>query len=356
MRITSVKHKKGLKKGRVLWGHPWLQAADPGTSWILYPLDRARRDWWIGDRSTGLFVTEVVNDRGDHHVVGLGEYAPGTDIPKWRFEDAGDGAYYIRNEETFQYLALYGADAKYGAALQKDKDDDCRWEIEAHGSYDSPAVRDIEWAPEHPEYGVPPAQTSLDPPRMTRTPLRFIGEAVLPAPIVRDSNRAGERALSWKTEHSPYYILRRFSCWNRVAFDSYDGISAQEHSVAIEFGVNESVSNTIEQNLNVAVTADAGFAFKGVSAAVSTSVSAGLAIATTTHWERSYFRREEFKETFPANGGRPYAVAEWERRDVYSLVRAETGATRPVDEILSWEVTVPNVRISRSYNAPPPSR
>ncbi|MGI5204740.1 hypothetical protein ACQEU6_24555 [Spirillospora sp. CA-108201] len=213
--------------------------------------------------------------------------------------------------------------------------------------YDAPALRSLRGAPDPPDYGTPPAQTSLAPPP-EHTPEKFIGEVALPAPVVDDGHD-----LEWKLKHSPFYVLRRYTKWVSK-YQSYDGYSTTTYKDSYTEGVEHTTSETIEKKLNLSITYTCGFSLKGLSAQLSTTLSAGLAITTTDQWVTSYSHLHEYFVKYPSNKGHEYIIATWHRVDVYRLLRVPNGTTDPTDETLNWEVVVPGAFIARSFGAPDP--
>ncbi|MFC7329759.1 hypothetical protein [Marinactinospora rubrisoli] len=326
----------------------WSVDAD----WILFPLDDSKKNWWIANPYLARYLVNYLS-LGTTKVVVKSYYRDETPA-KWRFESDGNGNFRIQDEYTSEYILLYKDDGKYYVLgdHRKQSDGSDLWTIHGYSNnYHSPALKNLRKAPSNPEYGSPPQLNSFNEP-VERTSLKFIGEVALPAHVVKD----GDRELGWQLQQSPFYILRRYSQWNRANWKVYDGISSQKHSTTIEFGVTKTTSTEIERSLNIAITADAGFAFKGVSANMSVGVQSGLAIRTTTQWVESYFKSETFERDFPDNDGNRYAIVDWDRKDVYELLRAENGESEPDEVVLSWEVTVPNVHVADSYMAPPESR
>jgi post-segregation antitoxin (ccd killing protein) len=331
-----------------------LQEKEKGGGFFhISPLNPEKTLWWIGDADKGTFLDRM--KFGDNTLAVMRTYTQGAELPKWKFEEGPVGTFYIKHRDTYEYLHWTGRlDDTFPSTLEllptKQENNPFLWDLwPKPEKYTSPAVRRPRTAPKHPDYGAPPEQTSLDEP-WERTDLKFIGETPLPAAVVKD----GDRDLAWKMRNSPYYMLRRYSQWKRTKFATYDGFSQQLHSVTYDYGVTKSTSQTIENNLNISVTAEAGFSFKGIGVNVSGTVAYGLSVSTTTQWEESYSKSETYETTYPSNDGKAYAIADWERRDVYSLVRAENGKPVPDDEVLRWEVTVPGVHIARSFQAPDP--
>lgn len=336
-------------------GFGFAQLGEQPESFHLPVVSRDPLRCWFTDADKGAFVANLELVQANFALLWLFTDKETSSLKQWRFEEEPNGSFYIQNRDTYDYLYSSVAEGKNsGMVMLSDQKggEAFLWRIiPAPDAYNSPAVKNARKASYNPDYGDPPQQDSLNEPP-ERTVPRFIGECALPALAAKDDGHD----LGWKMRHSPYYLLRRYSQWRRTKFATYDGFSEKEHEVTYEWGVTKSTAQEIEESLNMSVTAEAGFSFKGIGASISGTVSYGLSVSTSTQWQESYNKSETFRTIYPNNDGKPYAIADWERRDVYELVRAEHGKTVPDDVVLRWEVTVPNVRISRSFQAPPPKR
>ncbi len=318
------------------------------------PLDTDRRKWWIGHLGSGCFAIPQLADEetGTYvpYLVDITKFDPQPEPGKWRLEDAGDGSFHIKDDQTFKYMNMFTNINRLAAILTDgNSGQSALWRFEVDDVYDAPALRNLRQADKHPGYGEPPAQTSLHPP-WDRTDPVVIGEAAVPAPCVDDDGHD----LEWKLKYSPFYVLRRSSVW-KSQFRVYDGFREEHHEVYWDEGMTETVSQTVEWHLNLSINYTGGFSLKGLSAQISPTLEAGLSVSTTTTWEESYFKHEEYDTTYPSNNGVEYAIADWERVDVYKLFRVPDGCDQLDDEVMSWEFTVPNSQISRSFQAPSPT-
>jgi hypothetical protein len=183
-----------------------------------------------------------------------------------------------------------------------------------------------------------PELTSYDEPDEF-SKAQISGEAAVPWFLVA---KDGDYGSDWRAEHSPYYIMRRWSCWHSRNWEIKKQKTSENHDWEVTWGTTEEKAKRIDENLNISVSAEAGFAFKGFSASVSTSVSHSLNVATSETYTKSYSERKSGSYSAAA-GDHDLAVCDFYRYDTYRLYRA-TG-----EEIFDFPVIVPGTRAGRTY-------
>ncbi|MEO3807890.1 hypothetical protein ABGB17_02685 [Sphaerisporangium sp. B11E5] len=327
----------------------WI--VDGAGSWYLMPLDPDGRKWWVCNVQSGRLACSALTPLGDAAIlIADFEITFGDSRGKWRLEDAGDGGFSIKDDQTFKYMFMMDLHSLgvYAMLTDDNSSQATTWFFYADGVYDAPVVRNLKAAGTHPDYGAPPEQTSLNPPP-ERTDEIIIGEALIPAACVND----GDHSMQWKLQHSPFYVLRRSSAW-KSQFHGYDGFTETTHTVYWDEGMTESVSRTLEWHINASIGYTGGFNVKALSAQITANLEGGLSVSTTKTWEESYFKHEEYETTYPSNDGREYVIADWERVDIYRLYRVPDGCTELDDVVNSWEFTLPHSQIAKSYQAPKP--
>ncbi|WP_274563725.1 hypothetical protein [Streptomyces spiramyceticus] len=187
-----------------------------------------------------------------------------------------------------------------------------------------------------------PALTNYNkPPEYEPQPNALAGEVAIPWFVVA---KDGGQTDDWRAANTPYYIMRRYSRWHNVAWTIIPAGTSRKHQWSTTEGVTTEDAKEIDENMNVSVTAEAGFAFKGLSASVSTTVSHGLSVKTSTRTTKSYTKSVGGEEVMTAKDT-DRAVADWYQQDVYRLFRTEG------QEIRQFPVTLPGTKISRSYSS-----
>ncbi|MFC3980517.1 hypothetical protein [Streptosporangium jomthongense] len=145
------------------------------------------------------------------------------------------------------------------------------------------------------------------------------GKTVVPWFLVE---RDGTHNADWQAFNTPYYVIDRHSRWHLEKFQVYANNTTESREWSTTVGVTKTESTEIDRTLNMSVTAEAGFAFEGISAGVSTTVSKGLDVrcvkATETSWTGTY---KESKQIAPVGGDE--AIGTWLRHDQYRIYRAD---------------------------------
>ncbi|WP_141746903.1 hypothetical protein [Streptomyces agglomeratus] len=194
---------------------------------------------------------------------------------------------------------------------------------------------------EPPRLAAPELTDYSDPPE--NTPWQIAGEVAVPYFLIADDH--GHDA-QWQGQHSPYYIIRRWSSWNKVQWRVHPALNTEVHSWSTTEGTTEEAAADVDRTLNLSVTAEASFGIKGFSASVSTTIETGLSVKTSKKWSRSYSKLVNGSYTVgPAEAD--LAVGDWFRQDKYCIYRAQGGG-----DILEFTVTHPGTRVSRTYMRP----
>ncbi|MFG2895276.1 hypothetical protein [Streptomyces sp. NPDC048248] len=188
-------------------------------------------------------------------------------------------------------------------------------------------------APELTDYSDPPENTSW----------QIAGEVAVPYFLIADDHG---HDVQWQGEHSPYYIIRRWSSWNKVQWRVHPAHNTELHSWSTTEGTTEESASDVDRTLNVSVTAEASFGIKGFGASVSTTIETGLSVKTSKKWSQSYSKLVSGSYTVgPAEAD--LAVGDWFRQDKYRIYRAQGGG-----DILEFTVTHPGTQVSRTYMRP----
>ncbi|MGW4795306.1 hypothetical protein ACWEPC_23125 [Nonomuraea sp. NPDC004297] len=249
-----------------------------------------------------------------------------TDEKEATFELEAVGEHFLfrhPDTDTFLHSQVMNANATLLRAGSREQASDDAFALEETGTYDAVVKA---WEEAKSVTGAipsPPKLTSLDKPAddYPASPEKgpLTGKTVVPWFLVE---RDGTHDSHWQSFNTPYYIIDRHSRWHLEKFQVYANNTTESREWSTTVGVTKSESTEIDKTLNMSVTAEAGFAFEGVSAGVSTTVSRGLDVrcvkSTETSWTGTY---QESKQIAPTGGDE--AIGTWLRHDQYRIYRAD---------------------------------
>ncbi|MGP3990793.1 hypothetical protein [Streptomyces sp. 3N207] len=307
---------------------------------------------WADESDSSLLlasVTKIGDDRTPNSLPGHILWTDGgevtdvsvSDIPDvdrdgciWRIEESNGGCI-LWNRGSAQYAQSDGNaigfvdERKEATTFYFDEQPGGFPEVAKLGRVEAPRLA----APELTDYSVPPENT----------PWQIAGEVAVPYFFIANDHG---RAVQWQGEHSPYYIIRRWSSWNRVGWKVHPAKVTQTHSWSTTEGTTAEAASEVDRTLNVSVTAEAGFGIKGLSASVSTTIEKGLSVKTSKKWSQSYSKAvSDSYQVGPTD--QDIAVGDWFRQDMYRIYRAQGGG-----EIMEFTVTRPGTQVSRTYMRP----
>lgn len=259
----------------------------------------------------------------------------------WQLEKAEGGKFRMWNLDEAKYLYWRnpgsGASEDLVVTEKRRTDGADLFALEEVRSFDE-VVKISQVKP--PQLQSPVLKNYNKPPEYEPQPNALAGEVAIPWFVV---SKDGGQDDEWRAEHTPYYIMRRYSRWHSVGWTIIPAGTTRTHQWSTTEGVTTEDAKEIDESMNVSVTAEAGFAFKGFSASVSTTVSHGLSVKTTKRTTKSYTKSVGGSEKMTATDT-DRAVADWYQQDVYRLFRTEG------QEIRQFPVTLPGTKISRSYS------
>ncbi|USY19373.1 hypothetical protein NE857_29680 [Nocardiopsis exhalans] len=189
-----------------------------------------------------------------------------------------------------------------------------------------------------------PALDSMSkPPEQTER--KFIGQAAIPWFLVRKDPAHGHDK-AWIGEHSPYYVLRRYSRWALKDWNTVGAHGGSKYSVEITYGLSTEDKREVENTLNIGVSAEAGLTVEGASASIKAELSAGLRVTVSEARTTSYSRKTVFERSHPSVDY-DWALALWHRLDQYELYRANG------DYVMGWDVLCEKEKVERTYPPEP---
>ncbi|MEV7121250.1 RICIN domain-containing protein [Kitasatospora griseola] len=299
----------GLQGG----GHRAMQ------TWHLMPLDNG--DVVLVNKSTGL----CFNVDGDSLDASLGvqQYHIRTPEQKpsqtWRLTAQTDGCHLVSNVNSGQYLTVASWSTSPSAGLQQyyrapaDKREHQCWELEVEDEYSEiTGLAPVDTDPN--DIGDVVRMADFTQPAQDRTPETLIGQVVMPFFAIKDSSP------QWQLENSTYYVLKRYGYWQQVYFYEHSGTHEKVETKKETVGLVTNNARAVESTTSISVTAEAAFAVKGFSSAMSTTLSRELKVTTSSSEQHEHAREHEIVRTYRGDGER---VAEclWFRGDHYVLER-----------------------------------
>ncbi len=240
----------------------------------------------------------------------------------WELEDAGGGYYYIRHVQTGGYLCgnLNGKNTY----MRSFKVAEGVWEFRS--SYEYTALASLP-----PVSGISP----LKSPKLdscdtigdyTPKNWQLVGWVGI-NPLLIKSNPSKLSIFN--------AVLKRSSRWRKIDWRIREGGVEESKTTTVTIGIEQTASTTVQETLNVAVTASAGLAVEGVTASISSAIEAGLSITTEISKTTSYTKEESITVTYQASpDGKDRASASWIREDRYALLNYDNVAVIP-----EWTVT-----------------
>ncbi|MFR9796891.1 hypothetical protein ACL02U_13435 [Streptomyces sp. MS06] len=183
--------------------------------------------------------------------------------------------------------------------------------------------------------------TGFAKPPKDRTDEVLVGQSVIPFLLVNDG---GVDQRPWQSETNPYYLLKRFGYWEQVFYYEHSGNSEYTEKQTTTLGLTTGNQHTIEETVSITVGMDAGFAFKGLTASMSTSITTGLRVERTSYSEEESSETVEITRRYESNGKR-VAEAVWYRGDRYSLQRLDG------TQLMEWRTINDQMKVNDSYPA-----
>ncbi|MEV4741757.1 RICIN domain-containing protein [Streptomyces sp. NPDC049555] len=335
-RYLNVEHGNDDDSRALITWHAYHD--DATYDFYLYPTDKDHKRWWIGARCNGRFLFTHENDtlrQGRIYEAGLTSF-------EFAFESE-NGMYRIRNLRDDVYLreGMMGLGVvlpvpegrRDGRVFTGDKKNDKSdlWIIEERR--ECKEITGLKPVPAAPNFGEIDHLTGFQEPKL-QTDLIKLGAVALPPNLVKD----GSHSNSWKMEHSPYYILTRYSQWTRQGFKKYLDGQTVKFEKDVTVGLVDTESTTIQEHTGIKVNAKAGFEYAGASASIETEVSHSLDVTTyrSTQFQQSTTEKATLTSEFK-HGDK--AITCWYRDNVFVLTRL-TGT-----EILRWTTREPNTQV-----------
>lgn len=304
----------------------------PSYQWHAFPADSDHKWWWLTNKAYGtMLYVEGDGDVGSH-LCQAQILKPEHENFKWTFDPADDGWVRVR---TLQSDLFMHSDRDHWVNIDsKCSDRSDQWFLQVVEEY--PSITSLKPAATNPDFGEIDRLKGYKAPA-EETKQVLVGSTAVPYFVVEE----GDHGKEWKSQNSPYYILSRYSSWERHGFKEHDGHTAFSYTFKTEVGFVNSSSTEVEKTLNISVSAEGGFDFKGASAKIGGSVSRALSIKQSYTTTFSKTRTDEQTVTFPA--GHRFAVAVWYRLDTYKLTRMNG------DPVLTWYVRDPSSYISDGF-------
>ncbi|MFW5419300.1 hypothetical protein J0910_22035 [Nocardiopsis sp. CNT-189] len=306
---------------------------DPTTS--KYMISNVRRTEEPTHPGRLLVRTHNGRDQVDPDIAALlPEHLESRNDAIWQLEDAGNGSFRLWMPSAAKYAMVVGDGERYVGLGDKGEGDDL-FKLEEVGAF--PEVVALSRI-KPPEFEAPKLK-SYNPPPLYSDPQKC-GEVAVPWFVVAQD---GGKDDHWRAEHTPYYIIRRWSRWQSDKFDILKKTETRQRTWSVTWGVTKEKAQEIDRTMNMSVTAEAGFGFKGISASVSSTVSYGLSVRTSEKWSESYSKQDGGSYQIGPYANADMAVCDFYRQDVYYLHRSEG------QEIYQFPVTFPNSRVGRTY-------
>lgn len=307
---------------------------DRTFDFFLYPTTSDGSRWWIGETCNGRFVYKD-NDtsqcrQGDIFREGLTEF-------DFAFEQV-NGYFRVRNLKNDSYLQEHepkdATDFVFGhvGVVFGDRCDDKSdlWELEERQTFDE--IINLAPVPKAPDYGDIDRLTGFHEP-LEKTEPRKLGAVALPHNLVKDQDR------HWKAQHSPYYILTRYSQWTRHGYQVYNDGTKISFDKKVTVGMVTENSTQVKETTGISVTAKAAFEYGGASASIESTVSHSLEVTTEHKTSQSQSVEETAHLDREITKG-DKAITCWYRDNIFVLTRMGTGT-----EILRWSTRTPETLV-----------
>ncbi|MFE9660706.1 hypothetical protein [Streptomyces sp. NPDC005955] len=193
----------------------------------------------------------------------------------------------------------------------------------------------------------PPNITSYARPNPDTTPEVLLGITALPSPLVQDPQYPGQ-SRQQAIDH-PWYLVRRYGFYRVGYYYDSTGVDPRTETQTVKVGLTSTNAQEIERTTGISVTSEAGFAFKGLSASVSTTYSQQLRTLTSSSTTQDSEKTISITRTF--SSGYRNALSIWYRADRYTVERPPKSnpGGQFGDVILEWETTLENDTVERSY-------
>jgi hypothetical protein len=271
----------------------------------------------------------------------------------WQLIPKDEDEYYLWNAGRDQYVEMrYESGGRYLHFCDK-KDKAAVFGLRELSQYDS--VINLYQERTNPSLKLPdlidnttqPPECALydnvhkDPPQPPVAGTQLAGVCAIPYYLVTD----GKHTQEWQGENSPYYLMRRESCWHLSDknFKIYArGVKEKKYWEVME-GTTEEYGQEVDKKTQWSVTAEAGFSYGGIGAKASGTYGEELNIKTSSKRTKSHSQKKGSEyEVFPPDND-DLAVADFFRQDEYTIYRV-TG-----EEILRFKTWHSDPRISRTY-------
>ncbi|MER7989052.1 RICIN domain-containing protein [Streptomyces noursei] len=315
--------------------------------WHVFPLDFGK--YLLANKASGL----VMNVRGnstapsavvEHYLLQAPSKKPAQ---HWMLRGTTGGAFEVINDRSQLLLNVCEWSTARSAVVEQytqatgDNAASQRWLFEVEDEY-KPVLALADLVDVGP--GDIHRMTSFQPTPSTKTQPVQVGAMAYPFPLVRDPALDRRR----QARENPYYILRRFSFWERVYSYEHSGASNYTHADSTTVGLTSTDSQAVQETVGISVTSEAKLGFSsgpagGVegSASLSSTISAELKVTTTHEEVKTHSRTEEFKRTYEA--GKRVTEAIWLRSDKYVLERLDGSV------VIDWTTRDPSTSITDAY-------
>jgi hypothetical protein len=295
----------------------WLPAGAADHKWLIFSLDGGL--YAIVSRNSGYVIAiEGGHPKNTQNGANIFQwYWSNADDQKWSFTSSSN-AYNIVSHKSGRVIGVWGGsnNTKNGQPLilWDAGAGDRRWTFEAIETINLPATPAKGTLPDIPHF------TSTGQNLPDRTDQILTAFSDFPCIMVNDT---------WgpiqKIKETPYYRIMKREYWEKVFQEdiaAHDSIKKKEI-----FGMRTVEQRTMEEKTAITVAADAGFAFKGVSASLSTTVAHELSVthSTTTEVMRQFEAEYEYNNPTAVN----VSYGKYRRVVEYRLLRANGTEVSP---------------------------
>ncbi|MFH9298309.1 RICIN domain-containing protein [Streptomyces sp. NPDC017520] len=317
--------------------------------WHVFPLDYGK--YLFANKSSGLVMNVKYNSTAPSTVVEQFRFqAPNANPAQhWMLNSKPEGAFEVVNDRSQLVLNVSEWSTAPSVVVEQytrttgPMIGSQRWFFEVEDEY-KPVLALADLGAVGP--GQIHRMTSYQPTPSDKTEPVQVGAMAYPFPLVRDPANDRRR----QARENPYYILRRFSFWERVYSYEHSGASNYTHTDSTTVGLTRTDSQAVQKTTGISVTSKAELGFSagpagGVngSASLSSTISHELKVTTTHEEVKTHSKTEEYKRTYEA--GKRVTEAIWFRSDKYVLERLDGSV------VIDWTTREPNTSITDAYPA-----
>jgi Insecticidal Crystal Toxin, P42 len=308
-----------------VWQYP-LSNVGPnpdGFVWMMFPDEQGY--FWIVNKVSGLaLVAGSWGAKADDAVYqypldSLGGNPDNAEGFKWSLVQAGDESHYqITNKVSGRGLLAgsWGTQPddkvwQYELSNVGPNPDGFVWQISSQGLFHNlPALREGTRIPDV----VRLTGFADNPPEESSHGL--IGETRLPFWMVKDGG------MSYRTQidRTPYYALSREQYWEREYIYEYDGVLTGTDTYKTTVGMSETESRTIEDELDITVTAEASFTYGVATAGLKTEIQNKLKVSESSSKTRTLQTEQTITINRPTHRAK---IVNWRLTDLYTLRRGD---------------------------------